>query len=132
MEQTVADMTAANPNVKSRIVPLDLKQAKTEDYAHLLDAGKHTIVVNNAGIIDRQKFFEVPLEKIEDLIKTNVHPYVLLSKYATLHFREHKDSHYHKNALIHVSSIVADTVIPFHFTYSTYGATKAFNLAFAH
>ena len=100
MDATVAAMTAANPNVKSRIIPLDLKQAKTEDYAHLLDAGKHSIIINNAGIYDRQKFFEVPLERIEDLIRTNVHPYVLLTKYATMHFREHKDSHNHKNALI--------------------------------
>jgi hypothetical protein len=29
MDATVAAMTAANPNVKSRIIPLDLKQAKT-------------------------------------------------------------------------------------------------------
>jgi short-subunit dehydrogenase len=57
-------------------------------------------VINNAGIIDREKFFDVPLAKIEALIKTNVHPYVLLAKYATMHFRQHKDEHKHKDALV--------------------------------
>ena len=49
--------------------------------------GQHSIVINNAGVIDRIKFFEEPLENIQALIKTNVHPYVLLAKYAALHFR---------------------------------------------
>lgn len=57
-------------------------------------------MINNAGIIDREKFFDVPLAKIEALIKTNVHPYVLLAKYATMHFKQHKDEHKHKDALV--------------------------------
>ena len=112
MQQTVAELTAANPNVKTRIISLDLQTAKTEDYAHLFDAGQHSIVVSNAGVIDRRKFFEIPLDKIENLIKTNVHPYVLLAKYATLHFRENKDAHRHKNALIQTSSSIAEIVAP--------------------
>jgi short-subunit dehydrogenase len=68
-------------------VQLNLKTAKSEDYKSLLDAGTHTIVINNAGVIDRTKFFDAPLETIETLIKTNVHPYVLLVKYACMHFK---------------------------------------------
>lgn len=65
-----------------------------------MESGQHSIVISNAGVIDRVNFFEEPLENINALIKTNVHPYVLLAKYAALHFREKKDSHSHKNALI--------------------------------
>lgn len=79
---------------------MDLQTATSEDYVRLMEAGQHSIVINNAGVIDRIKFFEEPLENIQALIKTNVHPYVLLAKYAALHFRANKDSHSHKNALI--------------------------------
>ena len=65
-----------------------------------MDAGNHSIVISNAGVITRNNFFDEPLEKIETLIKTNVHPYVLLAKYATMHFKQHKDEHRHKTALI--------------------------------
>jgi hypothetical protein len=36
-------MTAGYPKVKSCIVPLDLKQAMTKDYAHLVDADKQCV-----------------------------------------------------------------------------------------
>ena len=52
----------------------------------------------------------------------------MLAKYAILHFREHKDTHNHRDAMIQVSSSVADAVVP---RYATYGATKAFNNIFA-
>ena len=79
-------------------------------------------------MIDYSRFFDEPLENIENLIKTNVHPYVLLAKYATIHFRQNKDKHDHKVGLIQTSSSLADMMIS---PMATYGATKAFNKVFA-
>ncbi len=44
---------------------------------------------------------------MENMIKTNVHPYVYMSKYAMRHFEANKEDHRHKNALIYVSSTAA-------------------------
>ena len=87
MEKVAAAAREANPQIETKIIPLDLQKASSSDYANLMLGGQHSIVINNAGVIDRIKFFEEPLENIQALIKTNVHPYVLLAKYAALHFR---------------------------------------------
>jgi len=51
-----------------------------------------------------------------------------MTKYATKHFLEHKDSHLHKTAFIHLSSIASDITGPF---VAGYGASKRFNEVFA-
>jgi len=50
-----------------------------------------------------------------------------MTKYATKHFLEHKDSHRHKVAFIHLSSIASDITGPF---VVAYGASKRFNEVF--
>jgi short-subunit dehydrogenase len=62
------------------------------------------------------------------MIRTNIVPYVLFSKYATLNFLAHAHEHSHKVALIHTSSIASDLCLPF---ASVYSATKRFNEVFA-
>ena len=52
----------------------------------------------------------------------------MLAKYACMHFRQHKDEHSHKNALVQTSSTVAEMTAPI---LATYGATKLFNKVFA-
>lgn len=110
-----------------RVVGLDLQKATGADYSKLLDLSSHSIVINNAGVAKTSPFFEMPLEDIEASIKTNVHPYVLLSKYAILHFIKHKNEHKHKDALIQVSSSAGDMFGP----PLVYGATKLFEKVFA-
>jgi len=58
------------------------------------------------------------------MIHTNVRPYVLLSKYATLNFLNHASEHQHKSAMIHTASIASDLCMPWS---SVYSGTKRFN-----
>ena len=64
---------------------------------------------------------------LEAMIKTNVHPYVYMSKYALQHFSENRDSHSHKNAMLFTSSMAAFVYLPNHATYS---GTKTHNYFF--
>ena len=62
--------------------------------------------------------------KLEAMIKTNVHPYVFMSKYALLHFRSNLEKHDHKNALLYTSSMAAFCWMP---NTAVYSGTKAHN-----
>ena len=86
-----------------------------------------SIVINNAGKMDRAKFLDQNPQDIEDMIKTNMHHAVIFSKYATLNFLKHAGEHNHKTALIHTSSIASDLAMPFS---SVYSGTKRFNEVF--
>jgi short-subunit dehydrogenase len=86
-----------------------------------------SIVINNAGKMDRAKFLDQNPQDIEDMIKTNIHHDVIFSKYATLNFLKHAGEHNHKTALIHTSSIASDLAMPFS---SVYSGTKRFNEVF--
>ena len=72
-------------------------------------------------------FLNLDPATIELMIKTNVHPYVYLTKYALQHFRNNKDAHSHKNALIYTSSIIAMTDMT---NTSHYTGTKTHNYLF--
>ena len=61
------------------------------------------------------------------MIHTNIRPYVLFSKYATLNFLSHAPEHQHKVAMIHTASIASDLATPWSAIYS---ATKRFNDCF--
>jgi len=68
-------------------VPLDVSRSTPQDFANLFNEQQRTsIVVNNAGIMKNQKFLETDPALIEAMIKTNVHPYVYMTKYALQHF----------------------------------------------
>lgn len=62
--------------------------------------------------------------KLEAMIKTNVHPYVYMSKYAILHFRANMSQHSNKNALLYTSSCSAFWWMP---NTAVYAGTKAHN-----
>lgn len=62
------------------------------------------------------------------MIQTNMRPYVLFTKYATLNFKHHADEHDHQVALSHTASIASDLLgAPWSGVYS---GTKRFNEVF--
>jgi short-subunit dehydrogenase len=85
-------------------------------------------VVNNAGIMKNQRFLHTDPALIEAMIKTNVHPYVFMTKYALKHFQDVAISHQHKNALLYSSSTASMIDFPM---FSTYCGTKTHNVALA-
>lgn len=62
------------------------------------------------------------------MIKTNVTPYVLLTKYAVRHFLAQSETHLHKNALMYTSSMAACVSFP---NMAAYSGTKTFDAVFA-
>lgn len=66
--------------------------------------------------------------QLESMIKTNVHPYVYMTKPALNHFRATRDQHMQKNAMIYVSSSV---VYMNGALFGPYTGTKTHNLVFA-
>ena len=62
------------------------------------------------------------------MIRTNIRPYVLFTKYGTLHFKEHAHTHTNKVAMIHTASIASDLCTPWGGVYS---GTKRYNEVFA-
>ena len=65
---------------------------------------------------------------LERMIKTNVHPYIYMTKYALPHFISNADSQSHRNAMIYVSSSAAYAQCVY---MGPYAATKSHNLYFA-
>lgn len=84
--------------------------------------------MNNAGVMKNRYFLETDPAHLEAMIKTNVAPYVLLTKYAMRHFMEKSDSHLYKNALTYTSSMAACINFP---NMAAYSGTKTFNAVFA-
>ena len=65
------------------MIPFDVSQAQPDEYGKLFDLeDRVAIVVNNAGVSNYQKLLECPPEMLERMIKTNVHPYIYMTKYA--------------------------------------------------
>ena len=82
-----------NPKCQTQIIRLDVSSASPEEYAQLFKPNEPTrIVVNNAGIMKNKLFLETDPALLELQIKTNVHPYLFMSKYATKHFIEMQKS----------------------------------------
>ena len=71
-----------------------------------------------------QKLLQSDPADVAAVIRTNVHPYVYMTKYALKHFKEKRGKHGHKNALIYTSSITAWISFPF---FSIYSSTKLHN-----
>ena len=66
-----------------------MSESSPEDYASMFKGDQRvSLVVNNAGIMKNQKLFDLPPDLMETMIKTNVHPYVYMTKYALNHFAE--------------------------------------------
>ena len=104
---------------------LDVSKSTPQDFANLFKEGEQTsIVVNNAGIMKNQKLLQSDPALLERMIKTNVHPYVYMSKYAMQHFASNAADHSHLNALVYVSSVAAFVYGPY---YGPYASTKVHN-----
>jgi short-subunit dehydrogenase len=119
-----------------KIRPIDFSKAEPEDYANVFEGfEKHQengggsggpqqlrMIVNNAGVNDQKKVFELTPEEIEALLRVNIFSQVFMTKYA-----RSKMAGDRRNSVIHMSSIVGDLHLPFH---AIYGGTKAFNRVF--
>ena len=111
------------------MVQLDVMNADPKEYAKLFNVDQPTtIVVNNAGIMKNRYFLKTDPAHIEAMIKTNVHPYVYMAKYATNHFIANAENHNHKNAMLFTSSMAAHVWMP---NYGVYAGTKTHNMIFA-
>ena len=65
------------------MVQLDVQKSEPSAYANLFTKDQRTtIVVNNAGIMKNKLLLKIDPALLESMIKTNVHPYVYMSKYA--------------------------------------------------
>jgi NADP-dependent 3-hydroxy acid dehydrogenase YdfG len=78
--------------------------------------------------MERQKFMDQSPQVMQEMIRTNIRPYVLFTKYGTLHFKEHAHTHTNKVAMIHTASIASDLCTPWGGVYS---GTKRYNEVFA-
>jgi short-subunit dehydrogenase len=78
--------------------------------------------VNNVGVIDIKKVFELSPQELESIIRVNIFTQVFFTKYA----RQTMPSDKH-NLMIHLSSLLGDVAFPF---YGTYSGTKTFNRVF--
>ena len=85
-------------------------------------------MVNNAGIMKNQALLKTDPAILERMIKTNVHPYVYMTKPALKHFRETRDSHNKVNGMIYVSSSAAFMNSSL---FGPYAGTKTHNLVLA-
>ena len=88
------------------------------------DEQRVSLVVNNAGIMKNQKLFDTPPDLIEAMLKTNISPYVYMTKYALQHFEKNGESHSKKNGLIYISSSVSFVGFKF---FGPYSSTKMHN-----
>ena len=83
LEAVAAEARKLNPAIKTEVVQLDVMNAAPITYSGLFCESKRTsIVINNAGIMKNRIFFDQDPQLLEDMIKTNVHPYVYMTKYA--------------------------------------------------
>lgn len=129
LEKVAEEARNENPNIKTRVVRLDVSSAGGDEYANLFNEQERTtIVVNNAGTLTNKPFFKLEPAIIEGMIKTNVVPYVLMSKYALLHFMRTRDSHTHRNAITFTSSMASCASLA---NTQVYTGTKTFNAVFA-
>ena len=120
---------ALNSNIKTEVVELDVSKAAPSAYQALFNERQRTsIVVNNAGIMKNRLLLEQKPELLEAMIKTNVHPYIYMTKYAMKHFKEHKEGHQHKTALLYTSSLAAEAWLP---NMGVYAGTKMHNASLA-
>ena len=129
LDKVAAEAREANPDIKTEVVPLDVTKAHPSEYGKLFNEKERVaIVVNNAGIMKNQKLLQMDPNDLERMIKTNVHPYIYMTKYALPHFISNADSQSHRNAMIYVSSSFAYFQAPF---VGPYCGTKIHNLFFA-
>jgi short-subunit dehydrogenase len=89
------EAVARGLNVETDICPMDVSTASPEHIKALLEKRRYSIVINNAGIMNRAKFMDQDLDTMQTMIQTNMRPYVLFTKYATLNFKAHADDHDH-------------------------------------
>ena len=83
MAKVCEEARKLNPKIQAEYIPLDVSKASPQDYAALFNERERTsIVVNNAGIMKNQNLLQTDPALLEAMIKTNVHPYVYLTKYA--------------------------------------------------
>jgi len=125
LAKVAEEVRALNPAIKTETVSLDVSKATPSDFAALFNEKERTsIVVNNAGVMRNQLLLQSDPAALEAMIKTNVHPYVYMTKYALKHFDEQASAHRNLNALVYVSSTAAWVSLTY---FSMYAGTKMHN-----
>jgi short-subunit dehydrogenase len=81
------------------------------------------LLINNVGVLDREKILQMSPSELESLIRVNIFTQVFMTKYARAVMPTDK-----RNSIVTLSSIIAEFIVPFHGTYS---ATKVFNKVYA-
>jgi len=126
LESVANDARALNNAIRVEVVPLDVSRAAPSDFAALFNEKDRTsVVINNAGIMKNQRLLQTDPALLEQMIKTNVHPYVYMTKHAIQHFLLHEKAHNHLNALVYVSSSAAFADMQL---FGPYAGTKTHNL----
>ena len=84
LQNVAEEAKRLNPAIKTEVVRLDVEKSEPSAYADLFAQKdqRTTIVINNAGIMKNKHLLKLDPALIESTIKTNVHPYVYMSKYA--------------------------------------------------
>jgi 17beta-estradiol 17-dehydrogenase / very-long-chain 3-oxoacyl-CoA reductase len=107
-------------NMIDRPENFDLQKAFGLDFSKL----DVSIVVNNVGIGRNGTFYESDEESIKKMIRVNIVPEVLLTRYFISIFLKRKN----RSAFLNLSSLSEIHALPF---YDLYGATKKFNSHFS-
>ena len=129
LDKVAEEARSLNPDIQIQVVQFDVMNAQPKNYESLFtESQPTTIVVNNAGIMRNRFFLKTDPAHLEAMIKTNVHPYIYMAKYATLHFQSNKDKHQHQNAILFTSSMAACCAMA---NMAVYAGTKMHNLAFS-
>ena len=125
-EQFVKDL---NKNVKVRIVEADFSTSiESEFYENIYSQIEDldiSILVNNAGLVDKDLFERIPAEKILSMINTNCGAPAMLSHVLINKLRNRKQ----RTAIINISSLACVCPLPY---FSVYPSTKAFLTFLSH
>lgn len=74
------------------------------------------MLINNVGVVDRKRFFDMTPEEIQNIMAVNMFTPVFMTKYALQHMISKKSDRF---ALVHFSSIIGpNAVLPFHALYA--------------
>ncbi|CDW81330.1 short chain dehydrogenase reductase family protein [Stylonychia lemnae] len=126
-------------NVKS--LPIDFAHSQPEDIRKFFDQATEgnqnlRILVNNVGIIKRNRFLETDPQILNDMILINVFAQVYMTKYFQSYIKKQTDAlntririqRNQRYAMIHLSSILSEFKMTKQCLYSS---TKRFNAVFS-
>lgn len=126
--ETLVQITAAGGQGVPAQADISQPAALERLVTHLeQEVGPIEVLVNNAGVVDRQPFLEVSLEALDAVFATNVRGVFYLSQLVARRMAERG-----RGAIIHVSSILAQQTIAGRTAYAaSKGAVESLTRAMA-